>query len=123
MVATESGVRHRREALVAELADAALLAVAPQGVRAPSIDLEIHLWKALGQALGQIPTDPAILRDECEHRLALLARTAYEAALAQGIRGSFLDIELRIWKAMRQVVRRKLATSRHDRPVFVPAGY
>ncbi|OAI46827.1 hypothetical protein AYO44_10645 [Planctomycetaceae bacterium SCGC AG-212-F19] len=106
MVAAPSTGNRQQEAFVAKLADAALQAVAPQGVKGPSIDLEIRLWKALGKAVSQPESGPTSHEGSCEHRLAGLARTAYEAALAQGIRGSFVDIELRIWKAMRSVVRR-----------------
>jgi len=38
-------------------------------------------------------------------RAARLTRAAYDVALTQGIRGAFPDFELRLWKAMREVVR------------------
>src|SRR5436309_433387 len=114
MVIARSAARERREALASELAEATLRAVAPQGVRAPSIDLEIRLWKALGQTLGQLASDPTPNRDGCEDRLAKLALTAYEAALAQGIQGSFVDLEPRIWRELRQVIRRNRFLPAHS---------
>lgn len=107
MIAMGSAVQERREVLASELADAALQAVARQGVRAPSVDLEIGLWKALGHTLGRLEAEAPPTADGCEQRVASLARAAYETALSGGIRGSFLDLELGIWNAVRQVVRRQ----------------
>src|SRR5262245_22527747 len=112
MLATGLAVWERRETLASELADAALMAVAPQGVRGPSIDLELGLWKALGRTLAKLAEEPRSTEDACEQKVARLTRAAYEVALGEGIQGSFLDMELRLWKAMRTVVGR----NRSQRP-------
>lgn len=39
---------------------------------------------------------------ECEALIARLATTAYQAALRQGIKGSFATLELEIWNSMRE---------------------
>ncbi len=41
------------------------------------------------------------LDPETEVAVARLARTAYDAALRHGIRGSFVDLELELWYSLR----------------------
>ena len=42
-----------------------------------------------------------------EENIARLAETAYRAVLALGYRGSFLDLELSLWNAIRQAVEQQ----------------
>ena len=39
-----------------------------------------------------------------EEQIAQLTQVAYHAVLERGFRGSFLDLELSLWKAIRQAV-------------------
>ncbi len=39
-----------------------------------------------------------------EEKIARLTEAAYHAVLARGFRGSFLDLELSLWGAIRQAV-------------------
>ncbi len=41
-----------------------------------------------------------------EHLLAELTAAAYEVALRHGLRGSFLDVELELWRELREVLDR-----------------
>jgi hypothetical protein len=41
-----------------------------------------------------------------EDLLAELAATAYRVALRHGIKGSFLDVELELWRELRVVLNR-----------------
>jgi hypothetical protein len=43
-------------------------------------------------------------REGTEDRIARLADAAYQAALRQGLTGSFVDAELGIWTAIRRAV-------------------
>lgn len=38
-----------------------------------------------------------------DHLIALITDAAYQSALRQGIRGSFLDFQLNLWRAIGQV--------------------
>jgi hypothetical protein len=44
-----------------------------------------------------------------ERLLAELTDTAYRLAVRQGIRGSFLDLELGLWQALRDVLEREVS--------------
>jgi hypothetical protein len=45
------------------------------------------------------------LDTEAEAFVARLSRAAYEEALRQGINGPFAELELAIWRQLREVVR------------------
>ena len=45
------------------------------------------------------------LTTEAEAFVARLSRAAYEEALRQGIAGPFAELELAIWRQLREVVR------------------
>lgn len=45
------------------------------------------------------------LNSEAEAFVARLSRAAYEVALKQGINGPFAELELAIWRQLREVVR------------------
>ncbi|MBY0523839.1 MAG: hypothetical protein K2R98_10600 [Gemmataceae bacterium] len=102
MTAIDRRVQSRREEFLAELLEAALVAIARHEVHGPSIDIEIHLWQRLETALDRLASDPVT---GWEHRLAVLTRATYEVALEQGIIGPFLELELALWTELRQVVR------------------
>ncbi len=86
-----------RDGFLAELTDAALAATARHGVQVTSVDQELDLWHALGEALGR----PAAGR--CEEVLADLTDAAYQETLRHGFRDSFLDVRLDLWHSLRKV--------------------
>ena len=55
------------------------------------------------------PLDP-----EAEALAARLTRAAYEVALRHGITGPFADLELDLWKELREVIRNRPG-GRHER--------
>jgi hypothetical protein len=54
---------------------------------------------------------PARLRldSSAEDLLARLTDTAYRVSLKHGFSGNFLDLQLELWSALRQVLARQLA--------------
>ena len=100
MFGAASSVASVREDFVAELTDAALQVTARLGVRGPSVDQELELWKALGKVVRK-PNDA----DACETLVADATDAAYEVALRHGFPGSFLDLRLGLWQALRRVFR------------------
>jgi hypothetical protein len=48
------------------------------------------------------------LESATEEFLAELSAAAYGVALKHGLRGSFLDVELDLWRELRGVLRREL---------------
>jgi len=96
-----------REGFLAELTDAALETATRHGVHGPSVDQELDLWRALGEALRQhkapCPDGPARAEVRREDFLADLADAAYQETLRHGFRDSFLDVRLDLWKALRRV--------------------
>jgi len=92
---------------VATLTEAALEVALRQGVNQPSVDLEIALWRALQSAAGA--AEPRMLggsdglRTDRKSFLATLTDAAYRTALVSGLRGSFIDLEIGLWNAFRNV--------------------
>ena len=89
--------------IAAELSDAALAEASRHGVRGYSIERELEIWKALEPIVSQRieQTQPST----CEDFTAELAEAAYEVTLAHGFHGSFLDLQMGLWKAIRRVLR------------------
>ncbi|MBN9516974.1 hypothetical protein J0H58_00415 [bacterium] len=54
------------------------------------------------------------LTPAAESYAADLARAAYEVVLRHGISGPFADLELALWREMREVVRERPAACRGD---------
>jgi hypothetical protein len=52
-----------------------------------------------------VAINPALLRNR-EDWIAELTQVAYRSVLARGFRGSFLDLELSLWRAIREAVER-----------------
>jgi hypothetical protein len=82
------------EDLGADLAEAAYPVALRHGVRGPSVDVELDVWKAIRRVLRGTP---AASRQDL---LAAVASAAYGVALRHGFRGSFLDLELDLWHAL-----------------------
>jgi hypothetical protein len=106
------GAEAVRDRFVGELTDAALEAAARYGVQGPSVEQELELWEALGRVVqeqGEQPRGP-----ECEQLLGELTEAAYEVALGHGFRGSFAEVELGLWRALRRAFA-KVRTARRPR--------
>jgi hypothetical protein len=95
------------DAFVAELSDAALEESAHHAVHGSSIDREVELWWAFDEVVRKRGTTLPSGRGKtgCDDFLAELANAAYEVTLAQGFHGSFLEVRLGLWKALRRVFR------------------
>ncbi|HZZ79923.1 MAG TPA: hypothetical protein VFE62_15495, partial [Gemmataceae bacterium] len=52
-----------------------------------------------------MPTVNSAFHDQHEERVAQLTQAAYHAVLERGFRGSFLDLELALWSALRNAVK------------------
>jgi hypothetical protein len=104
MVAFDVQSRDRLEEFVSALSEAALEVIAGYGINGNSIDLEVRLWQRLQAELSGLSGPPRGLGGS-EDRLAVLTRATYEAALEQGFAGSFLELQMSLWSALRAVVR------------------
>ncbi|MFO0801065.1 MAG: hypothetical protein U0804_26660 [Gemmataceae bacterium] len=65
-------------------------------------------------AARRAPSPDPVLTPAAEAFVADLARAAYDVALRHGITGPFADLELALWRELRDVVR--------DRPVGCRGG-
>jgi hypothetical protein len=63
-----------------------------------------------------VAINPAKLRSR-EDWIAELTQVAYHSILDQGFRGSFLDLELSLWRAVRQSVDSITVETRAVRPI------
>jgi len=114
-------------AFAADLADAAYAVVLRHGVGGSWIDMQLEVWRALAETIGetewqtletQSPGEFAVWRE------ALLSRAteaAYRTALQHELQGPFVDVELDLHLALRQVMERYATGSRLAR-VFGPGA-
>jgi hypothetical protein len=65
-------------------------------------------------AARRAPTPALPLTPAAEAFVADLARAAYDVALRHGITGPFADLELALWRELRDVVRERPAGCRGD---------
>jgi hypothetical protein len=77
----------------AELADTALQVAARHGVTRASVGVELDLWHALAAALHG--------RGDNSGSLGEATDAAYRTLLSRRPAGSFVDLELGLWKAFR----------------------
>jgi hypothetical protein len=63
-----------------------------------------------------MPRKPTVARTEFEELVARVTAAAYEVALRHGVRGSFVDVELALWRRVRAVLQQELGrqTSREE---------
>jgi hypothetical protein len=92
------------------LTDAAYPVVLRHGVKGSSVDVELDVWKAFRKELSRRPLTAAASADvdDCgslvlEETSAQLTEAAYQVALRRGFSGSFIDVELDLWKALSKV--------------------
>jgi hypothetical protein len=100
------------------MTDAAYPVALWQGVRGSSVDLELDVWRALRALLDReqqrgVEADTSAFETWRERLLVDATNAVYEVALRYGFRGSFLDVELGLLKALCRVFsgrdfRRKL---------------
>jgi hypothetical protein len=93
---TEKG----RDDFAGNLADAALVVTARQGVSGSSVDRELELWHSLGDVVRDTDCAP----DRRETLLARLTDAAYQVALAHGTAAPFIDLELELWRSLRRAL-------------------
>jgi uncharacterized membrane protein len=117
MIATTRPTAALLDEFAAELTRAASETVLLHGLRGSSIQLEIDLWRAFRRVLqnerrwARVVASHAatgITRDEL---LAELTDVAYRTALAHGFRGSFVDVELGLWKSLARTSRNRIANT------------
>jgi hypothetical protein len=104
MTATLACADPYREELLGELTDAAFEVTSRHGVKGPSVDQEVELWRALGEVVRKRCKAPAADRGRSRpvDLPAELSDAAYQVALEHGFQGSFLDLRLDLWKALRR---------------------
>jgi hypothetical protein len=104
MMANPTNSASACEPFLAELTAAALDVASRFGVGGPSIDLEIDLWHEFDGVLRDWQSRPASL--SWDDRLAALSAAAYQVMLNSHFRGAFVDLEMDLWRRLRQVIRR-----------------
>jgi hypothetical protein len=104
MIATLAGADPYREELLGELTDAAFEVASRHGVKGPSVDQEVELWNALCEVVRKQCNQSGVARARSRpvDLPAELTDAAYRVALEHGFRGSFLDLRLDLWKALRR---------------------
>jgi hypothetical protein len=86
------------EEFAGELTDVAYPVALKHGVKGSSVDVELDVWQALRRTLGSQQIRSALASgDEAS---AELTQAAYQVALRRGFSGSFVDVELDLWKAL-----------------------
>jgi hypothetical protein len=109
MYAIETPCGELREEFVAELSDVASVNTLRHGIKGSSVDVELDVWKALSRVVGKDPRpirveNPGALPWSCDELLAEFTDAAYQVALQHGVKGSFLDVELGLFQALRNVM-------------------
>jgi hypothetical protein len=98
------------ETLAAELTDAAYPIALRQGIAGSWVDLELDLWKVLNATVQKWGREsaragrPIMFEVWRAALLAELTAAAYRAAVRQGVKGSFLEVELNLYRAFRSVI-------------------
>jgi len=117
MCAIPNDLENVRERFVAELTEAVYPVVLRHGAKGPSVDVELEVWQAIDQAVSQ--ERGKVTPSRCEDVLAGWTDAAYQVALQKGFDGSFVDLELDLWKVVSSTASRHSKT-RTDRSGFTP---
>jgi hypothetical protein len=107
-----SEAAHELTAFAADLADAAYTAVLQYGIKGSWIDLQLDVWRVL--AASVMPSEQTASRSPPaaefiawrEAFLSALTDTAYRTVLQYGLQGPFLEVELDLHLALREVIER-----------------
>ncbi|HEV3078442.1 MAG TPA: hypothetical protein VGY66_01635 [Gemmataceae bacterium] len=100
------------ENFAAELTSAAYFVALRHGMAGSWINVELGLWKALAETVKKWAREcrPARSSDEFkvwqEGLLVDLTENAFHIAVKNGIRGSYLEVELCLYRTFRLVIRR-----------------
>ena len=106
MIGNQTSPQAAREVFLAELTAVALEVARRSGVQGPSVDLELDIWNELGVVLCDWRSRPARASFTWEERLAALTDAAYRVMLDYHFTGTFVDLEMGLWRELRQVIRR-----------------
>jgi len=96
------------EEFAGELTEVAYPVALKHGVRGSWLDFELDVWKALQKVLRRQHGEPLLIGVDnpsppmLEEMEAELTQAAYQVALRRGFSGSFLDVELGLWQALRE---------------------
>lgn len=109
---TERGRDTRIENFAAELTRAVYPLVLRRGLKDSWVKVELGLWRALAETVKKWAQQrpPAASSDEFEAwregLLVDLTESAFYIALRNGVKGSLLELELGLYRAVRLVTRR-----------------
>ena len=94
----------------ADLASAAYSVTLPNGICGSWLDLQLAVWRAISKTIAKLTGPTSAVAEAADFacwRECLVSRltdAAYRAALRQGFRGSFLNVELALNAALSRVV-------------------
>ena len=98
--------------LLADLTDAAYRAALARGLRGAFVDAELGVWKALCRTLAEAGRQGRLFAGAAgwgawqERLVGELTAAAYEALQAEGVTGPAVDLELALWHALGDGLRR-----------------
>jgi hypothetical protein len=107
-----------------ELMEAAYQVVARHRVHGSELNQRLDLWHALGGVVRapdcahRFGEEPAEDRTQPDILIAQATHAAYLVALRHGFPGSFLDLELDLWRTLEQTMHQ----SRFGQKLFPPSG-
>jgi hypothetical protein len=97
----------------ADFADAAYVVLLGSGTCGSWIDLRLDVWRALAGSINKCAEqkslalgDPDDVQPWREALVAEVSDAIYRTALRRGLRRSFLDVEVGLFRALRRVVER-----------------
>jgi hypothetical protein len=103
---------HVLTSFAADLADAAYSVVLRHGIGGLWIDLQLDVWRVLAATITETPRSTSHLPVAAEFYawrevfLSELTDAAYRTVLHHGLQGPFLDVELDLHVALREVIER-----------------
>jgi hypothetical protein len=108
---------HVLAAFAADLTDAAYSVVLRHGIGGSWIDLQLDVWQVLAASITQTPRSESRSPSAGEFYawretfLSELTDAAYRTALHHGLHGPFLDVELDLHVALREVIERSRSST------------
>jgi hypothetical protein len=103
---------HVLTSFAADLTDAAYSVVLRHGICGSWINLQLDVWRVLAASITQTPRPESRSPSAAEFYawretfLSELTDVAYRTALQHGLQGPFLDVELDLHVALREVIER-----------------
>jgi hypothetical protein len=114
---TEFDAGHVLTSFAADLTDAAYSVVLRHGIGGSWIDLQLDVWRVLAASITEAPRpesrspSPGEFYAWRELFLSELTDAAYRTALYHGLHGPFLDVELDLHIALREVIERSRSST------------